>query len=206
MSTGSDVEVRIGTPLPSSVLLTIGALIDAAWPGAEIATNHDQRVDQVIFRIKNRPPRVLTAEETEALVKSPEPDGDMEITRLGGDGVGVLTPADVAANLLPVIEQAFEEFPDAENYLEIPVRNPETGHRYVLTFARSARQTPHELRMAAEVKLEKAYADCSDAELRAVQRLLEKPMEAGSDDTYEAGVRAAMDALRALNFGRRAGA
>ena len=205
MSTGSDVEIRIGTPLPSSVLLTVGSLIDAAWPGAEIATNHDQRVDQVIFRIKNRPARALTEEEAEALVQAPEPDGDLEITRLGGDGVGVLTPQDVAANLLPVIEQAFEEFPDAENYLEIPVRNPANGHRYILTFARSASQTPHELRMAAEVKLEKAYADCSAAELRAVQRLLEQPRESGSEDTFEAGVRAAMEAMRGLNFGRRAG-
>ncbi|MCC3292521.1 hypothetical protein [Arthrobacter sp. zg-Y1110] len=197
------IDICIATPLPSSVLLTVGGLIDAAWPGAELATNHDGRVNQVIFRIRNRPARTVTPEEAEALILEPEPDGDVQVTSMGPAGVSVLTPADVAANLLPVIEQAFEEFPEAENYLEMPVRDPKSGHRYLLTFCRSAGQTPHELRSIAEAKLEKAYGDCSDAQIREVHRLLEQPRAINRGDTYEDGVRAAMDAMRSLNFGRR---
>lgn len=203
MTAADTVDICIATPLPSSILLSVGSLLDAAWPGAEIAANHDPRVNQVIFRIPNRPPVQLSAAEAASLVREPDPEGDLEVTRLGPDGAGILTPEALASALLPVIEQAFTEFPDAENYLEIPVFSREAGKRYLLTFSRSAGQTPHELRMQAERKLDRAYADCSAAELTAIHRLLERPRPDGESDSFEAGVKAAMNVIRELSYGRR---
>jgi hypothetical protein len=38
----------------------------------------------------------------------------------------------------------------------MPIHDPSDGRRYLLTFCRSAGQTPHELRMAAEKALTEA--------------------------------------------------
>ncbi|MFC5099141.1 hypothetical protein [Amycolatopsis plumensis] len=43
-------DIKVATPLKSSVLLTLGNLIDAAWPGSQLVTNEDPYTKQVIFR------------------------------------------------------------------------------------------------------------------------------------------------------------
>lgn len=47
------VDIKVATPLPSSVLLTVGALLEAAYPGAMLATNDEPYRNQGIFRIDN---------------------------------------------------------------------------------------------------------------------------------------------------------
>lgn len=195
------IDIKVATPLPSNVVLTLGALIDAVWPGSELAINEDRSRNQIIYRVNNAARRVLPDEDAAALHVEPA-TGDIDITGLGPEGVSMLTPVEVAANLLPVIKTAFEEFPDAENYLEMPVRDPETHHRYVLTFARSKAQTPHALRMSAETALTTAREDTRNETHRTYASTLwalKLKDRAGRPDTYEAGVTAALDAIRALS-------
>lgn len=192
-------DIKIATPLPSNVVLTLGTLIEAAWPGAQLAVNEDRTASQIVFRIDNSARQAVAEEDAAAMLVTATED-DVEITGLGPDGVSVLTPTDVAANLLPAIKAAFEEFPDAENYLEIPVYDPADGARYVLTFARSKAQTPHELRVRAERDLADARAAIHRQYASAVWGIKTRPRPAGTDDSYEAGVTAALETVRALGF------
>lgn len=192
------IDIKVATPLPSSVVLTLGALIEAAWPGSGWASNEDRYVNQVIFRVDNSARRQVPDEEAAALRVEAGPE-DADVIALGPEGASVLTPTDVAANLLPVIKTAFEEFPDAANYLEMPVFDPEDGHRYLLTFCRSAAQTPHELRVKAEKALEEARASIHRDYAAAAWGVRAQP-RGTAPDTYEAGVKAVLDVIRQMGF------
>lgn len=196
-SAASTIDIRVGTPLPSSILLTLGNLIEAAWPGAELATNEDRHTSQVVFRVNPAGRQIVVDDSAAAMLIEPAED-DLEITSLGPEGVKALTPESIATNLVPVIRAAFEEFPDAENYLEMPLKDPADGHRYLLTFCRSAAQTPHELRLAAEADLVKARAVIHGEYAAALASLQRLPRTGGRPDTYEEGIRAMLDAVREL--------
>lgn len=50
---GTTTDIKVVTPLKSSDLLTLGRLIDAAWPGSQLVANEDRFTQQVIFRINH---------------------------------------------------------------------------------------------------------------------------------------------------------
>ncbi len=191
-------DIKIATPLKSSVLLTLGNLIDAAWPGSQLVTNEDRFTQQVIFRIDH----AVQAEvdESAAADMLVEPDElDVDIVSLGPEGIQTLTPEIIGANFLPVIKEAFAKNPEAQNYLEFTLIDKEDHHRYLLTFCRSAQQTPHELRMAAERELDEARGKIHRDYAASIYALLGHP-RGGRPDTYEAGVKAALDAVRQSGF------
>lgn len=192
------VDIKVATPLPSSVLLTLGALLDSAYPGAQLATNDEPFRSQVVFRIDNARRPVVDDEAAAALRVEPD-DDDLDIIALGPEGVETLTPEIIGAGFLPVIKAAFEQNPDAANYLEFTLIDPEGRHRYLLTFCRSAQQTPHELRMKAEQELTEARGKIHREYAAAIYGLIGHP-RAGRPDSYEAGVKAALDTVRQLGF------
>jgi hypothetical protein len=194
----STVDIKIGTPLRSNILLTLGNLIEAVWPGAQLVTNEDKFTKQVIFRID--PAARTDVDDDAAADMFVEPDEfDVDVLAMGPEGIQTLTPEIIGANFLPVIKEAFEQNPEAENYLEFTLIDKEEHHRYLLTFCRSAQQTPHELRLAAEQELEDARGKIHREYAATIYALLGHP-RAGRPDTYEAGVKAALDAVRQLGF------
>jgi hypothetical protein len=191
-------DIKVATPLKSSVLLTLGNLIDAAWPGSQLVTNTDPYAQQVIFRVDHA--ARVDVEDADAADMLVEPDEfEVDIVALGPEGVKTLTPEFIGANFLPVIKEAFAKNPEAENYLEFTLIDKEDHHRYLLTFCRSAQQTPHEMRMLAEQELTEARGKIHRDYATAIYALLGHP-RAGRPDTYEAGVKAALDAVRQLGF------
>ncbi|ACL42030.1 hypothetical protein Achl_4079 (plasmid) [Pseudarthrobacter chlorophenolicus A6] len=192
------VDIKVATPLPSNVLMTLGALLEAAYPGAELATNDEQYRNQVIFRIDNAKRQTVDDGAAADLRREPS-DDDVDIVALGPEGVKTLTPEIIGSNFLPVIKAAFEKNPDAANYLEFTLIDPEDHHRYLLTFCRSAQQTPHELRLKAEQELTEARAKIHREYAATIYGLIGHT-RAGRPDTYEAGVKAALDAVRQLGF------
>jgi hypothetical protein len=190
-----EADVRVRTPLAGSVMMTLGRLIDAAWPGAQLV---DGEPGEVVFRITTAAKTAVDDSEAAALRIEPEGE-DLAIHRLGPSGVSMANPAGLAAFLLENMKAAFAENPDAANYLETQVVDPDTWSRYVLIFAKSKDQTPHELRTRAEENLATARQDAQTANTAAVQNLLRSP--AAGPNTFEAGVKAALDAMRQTNFG-----
>lgn len=191
------IDIKVATPLPSNVVMTLVALVDAAWPGSQLAVNEDRSTHQVIFRIDNAARRHV--DDADAAALRVDPNG-IEVTSLGPDGVGVITPVEITASLLPAIQAAFEKFPDAENYLEMQIDDPSDGHRYILTFARSQGQTPHALRLRAEQDLEDARGRIHRQYAAAVWGMRTQTRPDGVEDSYEAGVKAALDSVRSLGF------
>ena len=194
----TSVDIKVATPLPASVLLTLGSLLEAAYPGTQLATNDDRHRDQVVFRIDSAA-RVDVDDETARGLRVEPGTEDLDVLALGPEGVKTLTPELIADSFVPVIKAAFEQNPDAANYLEFTLRDSEHGNRYLLTFCRSAGQTPHELRMLAERKLEQARAGIHREYAEAVYGLLGRARD-GRPDNFEAGLKAAMDAVRQLGF------
>ena len=194
----TSVDIKVATPLPASVLLTLGSLLEAAYPGAQLATNDDRHRDQVVFRIDNAARADVDDETARGLRVEPDTE-DLDVLALGPEGVKTLTPELIADSFIPVIKAAFEQNSDALNYLEFTLRDSEHGNRYLLTFCRSAGQTPHELRMLAERKLEQARAGIHREYAEAVYGLLGRARD-GRPDNFEAGLKAAMDAVRQLGF------
>ncbi|RKR29802.1 hypothetical protein [Arthrobacter oryzae] len=78
--------------------------------------------------------------------------------------------------------------------------DPEDGHRYVLTFCRSKGQTPAAWREAAERKLTEARGEIHREYSAARCGLRSKPRSSEFDDSYEAGVKAALDVVRRFGF------
>jgi hypothetical protein len=73
-----EVDVRIRTPLPGSVVLTLGNLIEAAWPDAQMV---DGERGEITFRI-NKTAQTPVTEEAAALRVEPEEE-DLNINSLG---------------------------------------------------------------------------------------------------------------------------
>lgn len=194
----STVDIKIGTPLRSNILLTLGNFIEAVWPGAQLVTNEDKFTKQVIFRIDPAARTDVDDDEAADMFVAPD-EFDVDVLTMGPEGVQTLTPEIIGANFLPVIKEAFEKNPEAENYLEFTLIDKEDHHRYLLTFCRSAQQTPHELRMAAEQKLEDARGKIHGEYAAAIYALLGHS-RGGRPDTYEDGLKAALDAVRQLGF------
>ncbi|QOT19394.1 hypothetical protein [Paenarthrobacter sp. YJN-5] len=194
----STVDIKIGTPLRSNILLTLGNFIEAVWPGAQLVTNEDKFTKQVIFRIDPAARTDVDDDEAADMFVAPD-EFDVDVLTMGPEGVQTLTPEIIGANFLPVIKEAFEKNPEAENYLEFTLIDKEDHHRYLLTFCRSAQQTPHELRMAAEQKLEDARGKIHREYAATIYALLGHP-RGGRPDTYEDGLKAALDAVRQLGF------
>lgn len=195
------IEISVRTPLPASMVSTLGSLIEAAWPGTRLGSAPPGS-NQIIFEVPDQRPRAVSSAAAAELAAPSPADGDMDVYELGPEGISVGTPVDIAQALLPILQASFEANPDAQNYLEMPIRDPEAECTYLLTFSRSAAQTPHELRTIAEEKLRTSRAEISQAHTRAVHRLLMVPRVDGTD-SYAAGVKAALNALREQNFGRQ---
>jgi hypothetical protein len=146
------VDIKVATPLPSSVLLTLSALLHAAYPGAEVATNDEPYRNQVIFRVNNAKRQTVDDKTAAELRLEPE-NVDLDLMALGPKGVEMLTPEIIGSNFLAVIKSAFERNPDAANYLEFTLNDPQGHHRYLLTFLPFRSADLHELRLPAEKEL-----------------------------------------------------
>lgn len=193
-------DIAIKLPLPMSVSATLMNLVGTAWPDAELVDSNGGGFAgdrHMVLRVPDAPARDVSAQEAaDAVVEPGDDDGDL--LELGPNGVSVSRPEQLSAMMLDIMLAGFEENPDAVNYLENHVRDPKTGKEYVLIFARSVGQTPHELRMAAEARSDTAHANVHRdvvAQLMALQGCQET-------GTYADGVRAALEAVRQLNFSR----
>lgn len=190
-------DIRIDGPLPASVVGTLIKLIGAAWPDAMMAD--PGRGGGLLFKVRGKAKKVKKKNLKQLKMKPIE--DDTLVNTAGPDGISVAPPEVLAAAMLDGARAAFSEYPDAENYLESVVIDREENKRYVMIFARSKEQTPHELRMAAEQKLTTARADVADSFIRKVQ-VLQRFGPGHRANTYAAGVEATLEALREMNFGR----
>lgn len=169
-------EVRIRLPLPGSVATTLVRLIDSAWPGAVLAASDARWGDEemVVLVPADAAPR---KSRWWRRVRAQAPAlFDGELSEVGPDTIGFSGDATeyLVGVLAPIVRAAFEQNTAAINYLEMPVVDQTNGARYLLTIARSAHQTPHELRTQAEVRARAA----EDAHAQLVRALADARADA----------------------------
>ncbi len=162
----NETSINIQLPLPLDVSSTLMRIIGAAYPHSMIRARDDTRTLSIVIPDGDRPlsPEDVEPETLRGLVVEHHPDADADVTSLGADGIGVATPEYLANICRTVLEASFSQNPEAKNYLETEVFSPTDGKRYVMTFARSAQQTPHALRMIAEEKLTRALDRIAELE------------------------------------------
>lgn len=196
-------DIAIQLPLPMSVSATLMNLVGAAWPDAEMVNNKDGILTggrHMVLRVPDRPARTPEPDAIAAAIVEPGTD-DVDLLELGPQGISISRPQQMSAMMLQVMIESFAENPDAVNYLENKVRDPDTGNEYVLIFARSSGQTPHELRMAAEQRVDSVHATVHREVTETLQALL-GPKADHAAGTYHDGVREALESVRQLNFSR----
>lgn len=143
-------EVRIDLPLPLDVAGTLMKVVGAVYPGTRVATNTAGMV--LTIPLESRIPDG----DVDAYLEGFEPEMlDPEIGQTMLTRTGISAPEWLANVVGGVAKIAIGEAP---NYIEAPYRAADGIETYVLTVARSKGQTPHQLRLAAEERIERLEA------------------------------------------------
>ena len=141
------VEVRVDLPLPLDVAGTLMKVVGAAYPGTRVATNTAGMVFTI--PLESRVPDG----DVDAYLEGFEPDLlDPEVGQTMLTHTGISAPEWLANVVGGIAKIAIGEAP---NYIEAPYRTADGIETYVLTVARSKGQTPHQLRIAAEERIER---------------------------------------------------
>lgn len=173
--------LRIGLPLPLTVIGPLGDLIDKAWPGAAVITDPEKagappqfwnawrRSEEMLVRIdvSKAAKRVTKKAAREHAEAYDDPDRDDDGLTFGGfkeDGTAQMSaPERLTEFLAPLVEAVLAD-EQIINYLSWRIvgrpDGPLAGKAAFVSVARSEGQTPHEMHMA-----EKARADQLAVEL-----------------------------------------
>lgn len=156
-------EIRIALPLPIDITGTLINIVGKTWPGAVVKDdgtdwkNHRQLVLEIPDSDRHRTAK--KAKKYAQVKQHLTAEADALITELGPNGAGFGIPEYLADILVGMARIWFTQEPDAKNYIESTIRDPETRQRYVFYVAKSEGQTPHKLRAKAEAELETVTAE-----------------------------------------------
>lgn len=153
-----NVEVRIELPLPIDISATLISIIGLTWPGTLIKNGGP---GSLLLEIPDaeRHKNAKRAAEYAKVKKHLDAEADVDLTELDPNGAGFGLPEYLAAYYTTMARAVFAANPDAVNYLETVLPDPQSSTRYVFHVARSEGQTPHKLRMKAETELEQVRAE-----------------------------------------------
>lgn len=150
------VEVRIGLPLPADIAKTLIEVIGFTYPSTMIAKDPDSeyRPRSLVLHIdqgdRHKSPK---ARKKYDKLRSLADGWVGDLTALGPDGVSMSPNEMLIAEWTFLARESFNMFPDADNYLETQVYDPEVNQSYVFTLRRRQGKTPHELRQEAEAQV-----------------------------------------------------
>jgi hypothetical protein len=182
-----DTVISIRLPLPMPVYGTMMKLVGAAYPDALLG---DARYgDGLNFII----PKGVTAKRvSKAAAKAIEPEegtDDVDVLSAGPEDIGLSLSRKIADDYVVAARETFKENPAGTNYVEHLVIDRENHRRYVLIFAQSPKQTPHELRMAAERELGEARQRHAELEAELAEYrgpgLVQRIAQASAKHEYE---------------------
>lgn len=157
--------VRIGLPLPLDVSGSLIQVLGAAWPGAQIGSGTPN--EMVVMLPRSLPAAVDDPEEL-VMTSEPEIEG-ASITEMGPGQFSMGIPADLLLFFVGIAGSWFQAYPEATNYLEQRLIDPETRRGFVVTVQRDEGKSPHDLRELAE-----AERDSFAAENRLLKAALAK--------------------------------
>ncbi|MFE5290363.1 hypothetical protein ACFRAQ_35915 [Nocardia sp. NPDC056611] len=156
---GDFVTVDIGLPLPMDVFATLFKIIDLAYPGAVVDTNagaasYGREVMRMRIPEAARYKNATSRKKIKAAKVHLESEREELLTSLR-DGISISAPEEIKYQVGLLATRMFADNPAAVNYLEMEmwVRDPDTGERFVLTIQRASGSSPHQLREEAEAEV-----------------------------------------------------
>lgn len=161
--TDEAIDIRIELPLPIDITATLIQVIGLTWPGTMIKDGKGEwRSDnRLVLSIpdaeRHKSPK--KAEKYAKVKAHLDANTDAWINSLGPGGTSIGLPEYVSRLLIAMCQAQFEQFPDAENYIESKVYDTENHTHWVVICARSDEQTPHELRQQAEAERDELRAE-----------------------------------------------
>jgi hypothetical protein len=163
------VVVKIELPLPMDIAGTLIDIIGKTWPHTMITDDEHRYPSErrLALQIDERDRHKSAKAKAKYQKIKQYADGWVnDLCELGPNGVSV-SPHEILMKLwADLARKTFDMFPDAPNYIESTVFDPETRARYVIYAAKSDRQTPHELRKKAEAEVERLKAQVAELEER----------------------------------------
>jgi hypothetical protein len=159
-----DTKVRIALPLPADVVSTIQTAVGTAYPHTEMLLGTGTEVVLVV-KDSDRDARVRAGVDFEVEPKGRGVD-EPELASVDSTGVTLRSKAGLNAWLVENLGAVLDE-EGAPNYLETEFRSG--GQGYVVVLARSAEQTPHALREAAEERRRVAEHEASELRRRVTE-------------------------------------
>ena len=170
-TTRTDITLRGAIPL--DVAGTLMRLVGSAYPSTTVSSDHRGMTFHIDPSDRVEDESVLER-AAELRVAADEWTLDTYLRQLGDGAVEVSLPAILTATLAGLAEGMFAEHDQDVNYLETTCSSTtHPGQRWAVIVARSAGQTPHELRRAAETATDRAN--------REITRLRTKLEDAGID-------------------------
>lgn len=154
----TDVDIRIGLPLPLAVTGALLEAIGAVWPDASIRTDGTNPTEMTV-RITG-PARELDDDALAALAGAAAHDDDdhddqveLFLSQLRDGSFGIKSEEWVSKLFVGAFANILDQHPDATNYVEMSLHDPETGARYNVIVTRPGGASPHQLRAAAEARV-----------------------------------------------------
>lgn len=162
---GAETQIKIALPLPMDMVSSLVRAIGTMYPDATMSGNGSGYGAELVLNVPESNRRAKGSKKALAAAKVPadDPASEPELTGFGDGGISMTTPKEAAENLA-VWAYTLLTSVDATNYVEQAAHHPETGQRLAVVACWTDRQTPHELRLAAERR-----ADEAEARLRAIQ-------------------------------------
>lgn len=197
---------RIPTGQSVDLFTAVGHLLDTALGGAMLAQGNghdvaatviarDGQTERQAVTALRRAAEALGAEDLAPLVDGEPDEGEPGVTvgplrhdergwtaSLGG------TAVEVARQVMAVLVPAFEEHPEAMNYLSWDATYGPTGQRYSLILVRPDGLTPHEARQRAEQEAERLASQLAAAAALVVdfrQRAEQTVVTFGEDGQHD---------------------
>jgi hypothetical protein len=153
-ATSMSRRVAVQYPVPLELAANLTKAIGIMYPDATIRTDDPRSGTCMVFDLGGRKGR----SSKKALLEDMADETDADLLGFGDGVMKVGTPQEATANLAYWAQIMLSVSPEALNYVEQTVTDPESGRVYCVTACWSKEQTPHELRMAAEERATRAEA------------------------------------------------
>lgn len=156
-----DTIIQVRLPLPLDVVASITTAFGHLWPNGAIDTTASNR-GNLTMRIPHddrcRTKRAATKIRADKTYLESAIESEVHGFDKGGSLRASATEY-IAKSIGAAARAMFEDNPEAVNYMEMTVRDPETGHAYVITAAKSKDQTPSALHKKALERIAELEAD-----------------------------------------------
>lgn len=146
--------VKIALPLPMDVVGNILGAFGAIYPGSTISNEYSGLA--INLHERDRPANPAAIETLEPAERVHDDEDDVLLSGLDEDGTIEFLPPDRIAEAITKWGRTVLDQNDAPNFVEMLMRDHQTGEEFLTSVARSKGQTPHAILNDAKGRIDDA--------------------------------------------------